>query len=120
NSKDEACVTKVVEMNVRQAMREIREKSPYLARYLDEGKVGLAGALYDVATGKVTFLEKYCNEHHDVKAPAPRTSTSTGPILRPPRRADRGLPSGLTKVSVRFARYGAASWTTAAQNDKAP
>ena len=57
NSKDDACVTKVAEMNVRQGVREIRAKSPYLAKYLDDGKVGLVGALYDVATGKVTFLE---------------------------------------------------------------
>jgi carbonic anhydrase len=57
NSKDDACVTKVAEMNVRQAVREIRAKSRYLAKYLDDGKVGLVGALYDVATGKVTFLD---------------------------------------------------------------
>jgi carbonic anhydrase len=56
NSKDDACVTKVAEMNVRQAVREIRAKSPYLANYVDDGKVGLVGALYDVATGTVTFL----------------------------------------------------------------
>ncbi len=57
NSKDEACVTKVAEKNVRQSMKEIRERSPYLAKYLDERKVGLFGGMYDVATGKVTFLE---------------------------------------------------------------
>jgi carbonic anhydrase len=57
DAKDEACVTKVAELNVRQAVREIRENSPYVRKYLDEGKVGLVGALYDVATGKVTFLE---------------------------------------------------------------
>jgi carbonic anhydrase len=56
NAKDEACVTKVAEQNVRQGMKQIREKSPYLRKYLDEGKVGLAGAIYDVGTGKVTFL----------------------------------------------------------------
>ena len=43
NSKYEACVTKVAEMNVRAAVKEIREKSPYLRKYLDEGKVGLVG-----------------------------------------------------------------------------
>src|SRR5262249_47773084 len=56
DAKDEPCVTKVVEKNVRQSMKEIRDRSPYLAKYLDEGKVGLVGALYDVATGKVTFI----------------------------------------------------------------
>ena len=57
-SKDEACVTKVAEQNVRQSMREIRERSPYVARYLDEGKVELVGGMYDVGTGRVTFLER--------------------------------------------------------------
>ena len=57
SSKDDACVTRVAEQNVREAMHEIREKSPYLRKYLDEGKVGLVGAIYDVATGKVTFLK---------------------------------------------------------------
>jgi carbonic anhydrase len=57
NAKDEACVTKVAEMNVRQSMKEIRERSPYLAKLLDEKKVGLVGAMYDVSTGKVTFQE---------------------------------------------------------------
>ncbi len=31
-------------------------ESPYVAKYLDEGKVGLVGGIYDVATGQVTFL----------------------------------------------------------------
>jgi carbonic anhydrase len=56
NAKDEACVTKVAEKNVLQSMREIRERSAYLKKYLGEGKVGLMGGIYDVTTGKVTFL----------------------------------------------------------------
>ena len=57
SSKDEACVTKVAEQNVRQSMKAIREKSPLLVKDLDEGKVELVGGMYDVATGKVTFLK---------------------------------------------------------------
>jgi carbonic anhydrase len=57
NAKDEACVTKVAVENVRLAMAQIREKSPYLAERIDAGTVGLAGALYDVGSGQVTFLE---------------------------------------------------------------
>ncbi len=56
NSKDETCVTKVAEQNVRTAMKEIAAKSPYLKEYIDKGKIGLVGGLYDVSTGKVTFL----------------------------------------------------------------
>jgi carbonic anhydrase len=58
DSKDEACVTKVAEQNVRNSMQEIRTRSPLLAAAIDAGKLQLAGAMYDVATGKVTFLEK--------------------------------------------------------------
>jgi len=57
-SNESACVTRVAEANVRLGMKEIRGKSPYVAKYLDEGKVGLLGGIYDVATGQVTFLEK--------------------------------------------------------------
>ncbi len=57
DAKDDACVTKVAVANVRLALAQIREKSPYLARQIDAGTVGLVGALYDVTTGKVTFLE---------------------------------------------------------------
>jgi carbonic anhydrase len=58
DSHDESCVTNIAERNVLQSMKEIHEKSPYLAKYLDEGKVELVGGMYDVATGKVTFLER--------------------------------------------------------------
>jgi carbonic anhydrase len=57
DSKDEACVTKVAEANVRTSMREIRARSPVLANAIDAGTLRLVGAMYDVATGTVTFLE---------------------------------------------------------------
>ena len=55
--KDAAYVDRVAQANVRQTIREIREKSPVIRELTDSGKIGLAGAMYDVATGKVTFLE---------------------------------------------------------------
>jgi len=54
--KSEACVTSVAEQNVRQSLREIRARSSYLAHDLDEGEIELVGAMYDVETGRVTFL----------------------------------------------------------------
>jgi carbonic anhydrase len=56
SSKDDAYVTKVAQANVSQAMKEIREKSPTIKAQLDAGTVGLVGAIYDVSTGKVTFM----------------------------------------------------------------
>src|SRR5262245_24749077 len=57
DAKDAACVDKVAEKNVLRSAKEIRDKSPYLAKALDEGKIRLVGAMYDLSTGKVTFLE---------------------------------------------------------------
>src|SRR5262245_6392109 len=53
---DAAYVDRVAEANVRQTIREMREKSPTIRELSDSGKIGIAGAMYDVATGKVTFL----------------------------------------------------------------
>lgn len=55
-SKDKAYVTKVTEKNVRDSIHEIRERSSILRGLIDSGQVGIAGAIYDVATGTVTFM----------------------------------------------------------------
>ena len=55
-SKDAAYVDKVAERNVRDAMKEIRAKSPVIKEMLDSGAVGMVGAMYDIATGAVTFF----------------------------------------------------------------
>lgn len=58
DSKDVGCVIKVTEANVRMSVKEILDQSPYLKKAVDTGQIGLVGAIYDVATGKVTFLEQ--------------------------------------------------------------
>ncbi len=55
-SKDKAFVKKVTEQNVRDSIHEIRERSSILRGLFDSGQVGIAGAMYDVATGTVTFM----------------------------------------------------------------
>jgi len=55
-SKDKAYVKKVTEQNVRDSIHEIRERSSILRELIDSGQVGIAGAMYDVATGTVTFM----------------------------------------------------------------
>jgi carbonic anhydrase len=57
DSKDAACVDKVAVENVRKSMRELRERSPDLAAAIDAGTIKVVGAMYDVATGKVTFFD---------------------------------------------------------------
>lgn len=44
--------------NVQHTMRLICEKSSSLAAAIQEGRVAIAGAFYDVATGKVEFLKE--------------------------------------------------------------
>jgi carbonic anhydrase len=56
SSKDAAYVDKIAEANVRLSMKEIREKSPTIKELLDSHKAGLVGAMYDVRTGKVSFM----------------------------------------------------------------
>jgi carbonic anhydrase len=55
-SKDDAYVQKVAEANVRLQMKEIRDKSAVIRDLVQSGKVGLVGAMYDIETGKVTWL----------------------------------------------------------------
>jgi len=57
DSKDAACVDKVAAENVRKSMREIKEKSTDLAAAIDGGQIKVVGAMYDIATGKITFLD---------------------------------------------------------------
>jgi len=53
---DSAFVESVAELNVRQTMAQIRERSPVLRELIDAGQVGLVGGIYDLDSGKVTFL----------------------------------------------------------------
>jgi len=55
-SKNAAFVDAVATENVRLTMQEIRSISPVLAGLEKEAKIVIAGAMYDVATGAVTFL----------------------------------------------------------------
>ena len=56
SSKDPAYVTKVTEKNVRDSIDEIRARSSILKELSASGQVGIVGGMYDVATGKITFL----------------------------------------------------------------
>jgi carbonic anhydrase len=55
-SKDDAYVQKVAEANVRLQMKQILDKSSVIKELVQSGKVGIAGAMYDIENGKVTFL----------------------------------------------------------------
>jgi carbonic anhydrase len=49
-------VEEVTKSNVHQSIKEIREKSSILAQLENQGKIKIAGAVYHVEDGRVTFL----------------------------------------------------------------
>ena len=54
---DEKFIASVAELNVRHTMAQIRERSPVLRELIDSGQVGLIGGIYELDSGKVTFLQ---------------------------------------------------------------
>ncbi len=55
-SANAAFVQAVAEKNVVLTMARIRERSSILRDLADKGEIGIGGAMYDVRTGKVTFM----------------------------------------------------------------
>ncbi len=56
SSGNAAFVQAVADKNVVLTLNRIRERSPILRGMADKGDIGLAGAMYDVHTGQVTFM----------------------------------------------------------------
>ncbi|TRX60631.1 carbonic anhydrase [Fulvivirga sp. M361] len=56
-SKNAEFVHLVCESNVRSNMRQTKEKSAVLKEMHDNGEIEILGAVYDMDTGKVSFLE---------------------------------------------------------------
>ena len=57
NSKNKQFVQAVADKHVELTVERIRQRSPLLWGMIDNGKIGLVGAMYDVHSGKVTFME---------------------------------------------------------------
>ena len=55
-SKNKEFVQAVTVKHVEQSVELIRRRSPILWAMIENGKVGLTGAMYDVHSGKVTFM----------------------------------------------------------------
>jgi len=56
SGSNESFVDRVAQLNVENMMQQIRQKSPALRAMIDEGTVGLEGAMYDVRTGVTEFF----------------------------------------------------------------
>ena len=57
NSKNATFVDRVAETNVRMTLNEIRKQSPVLREMEEMGEIRIVGAMYDIATGVVRFME---------------------------------------------------------------
>lgn len=57
NSKNEEFVEKVTRIQVKQSLEAIVERSVILREMIEKGEIGLIGAIYDVETGQVEFME---------------------------------------------------------------
>ena len=57
HGKNEAFVDRVATINVRNTMAAVQAGSPTLRAMIESGEIGIAGAMYDVRTGAVTFLD---------------------------------------------------------------
>jgi carbonic anhydrase len=55
NSANAGFVQAVAEMNVQLTMKKLLDRSVVLREMVDQGELGLVGAMYDVTTGKVMF-----------------------------------------------------------------
>jgi carbonic anhydrase len=57
SSKNEPFVHRVAEQNVRRTMRRIRAESSILRDLEDQGRIRIAGGMYDMDTGEVSPIE---------------------------------------------------------------
>jgi carbonic anhydrase len=57
NSKNKAFVDAVAHQNVKMTVDNILDRSLVLRELVDKGRLMVVGAMYDVATGKVTFMD---------------------------------------------------------------
>ncbi len=57
SSSNKKLVNEIAEHNVNRVIAEIRQRSKVLSELEAQGKVGIVGAMYDLANGEVRFLE---------------------------------------------------------------
>ena len=68
NSGNAEFVEHVAAINVKMGVEEILNRSFILREMVESGQVGIAGAMYDVASGKVDFLEDTIRINQPLKA----------------------------------------------------
>jgi carbonic anhydrase len=56
-SKNSGFVENVAEINVKRSVKNIIERSFVLEQMLEEGQIGIVGAMHDIESGKVIFYD---------------------------------------------------------------
>jgi carbonic anhydrase len=57
NSKNTAFLNLAIEENVRETIANILDQSPLMAEMIENGDLAIAGGVYDLASGRVTWLD---------------------------------------------------------------
>jgi carbonic anhydrase len=57
NAGNEEFVENVARINVKRVVKEVLNRSSILKEMVDEGSIGIGGAMYDVTTGEVEFYD---------------------------------------------------------------
>jgi carbonic anhydrase len=57
DSSNDAFIDAAIEENVRITMKDLVGRSPIIAELVEQGEVGIAGGVYDLATGRVRWIE---------------------------------------------------------------
>jgi carbonic anhydrase len=57
NAKNSRFVENVAAINVRRTVNNVIERSYILEQMVENGEIGIVGAMYDIETGKVEFYE---------------------------------------------------------------
>lgn len=88
-------LTAAIRANVEQAISDIQRISPDLTGAIAHGQVRVVGALYDIETGAVQFLEDApAHDEHAANAPAAATPHEAAPI---PAVTTSGAQAGHSK-----------------------
>lgn len=65
SSKNMVFVDKIAAMNVKYSIEQILEESPIIRQLIEEDKIGLVPAMYDIATGEVNFYTEEAVLNHE-------------------------------------------------------
>jgi carbonic anhydrase len=78
NSKNSEFVENVASINVRRTVEAIKDRSYLLHEMIENGEIGICGAMYNVETGKVEFYEDTFQIHDGMKTEEHQGKGQTG------------------------------------------